>query len=212
MTIAKALEETRYLVDRNYPKESAVRFVSNHHRLADGERFILMRVVVRCDVAGGRRSKVVRLEDLRDQAVFIDGYNVLITTESVLGGYPVYSCDDGFLRDSRGIFRSYRVSSLTLHALNWILDLLASVVPARTEVLFDQQMSRSGELAEMVREKMAERNLWGTARTARDVDRLLKVAKGIVLTSDGNVIDSADQVMDLPLEIAIRSGIKPLVL
>ncbi|WP_394339429.1 DUF434 domain-containing protein, partial [Methanosaeta sp. UBA458] len=31
---AKALEEARYLVDRGYPKDSAVRFISNHHRLA----------------------------------------------------------------------------------------------------------------------------------------------------------------------------------
>lgn len=212
MTIAKALEEARYLLDRGYPKDSAVRFVSNHHRLADEERFILMRVVVRSDVARARRSKVVRPEDLRGQSMFIDGYNVLITTESVLGSYPVYSCDDGFLRDSRGIFRSYRASSPTIHALNRILDLLAFAAPARMEVLFDQQMSRSGELAETVREMMAERHLCGTARTARDVDRLLKAAKGIVLTSDGNVIDSVDRVMDLPGEIAMRSGIKPLVL
>jgi hypothetical protein len=59
---------------------------------------------------------------------------------------------------------------------------------------------------------MAERNLCGSARTARDVDRLLKVAKGIILTSDGNVIDSVDRVVDLPQQIAGRSGIKPLVL
>ncbi|HOC65917.1 MAG TPA: DUF434 domain-containing protein, partial [Methanothrix soehngenii] len=35
---AKAPEEARYLVDRGYPKDSAVRFISNHHRLADEER------------------------------------------------------------------------------------------------------------------------------------------------------------------------------
>lgn len=212
MTVAKALEEARYLLDRGYPKDSAVRFVSNHHRLADEERFILMRVVLRSDVARARRSKVVRLEDLRDQAIFVDGYNVLITTESVLGGYPVYSCDDGFLRDSRGIFRSYKASSLTSPALDQIFDLLASVGPTRMEVLFDQQMSRSGELAETVRMMMAERGLCGTARTARDVDRFLKATKGIILTSDGNVIDSVDHVMDLPRKIAARSGITPLVL
>lgn len=96
-------------MDRGYPKDSAVRFISNHHRLADEERFILMRVIVKSDVARIRRSRMQKLEDLKDQVIFIDGYNVLITTESVLGGHPVYSCDDGFLRDSRGIFRSYKI-------------------------------------------------------------------------------------------------------
>lgn len=199
-------------MDRGYPKDSAVRFISNHHRLAIEERFILMRVIVKSDVAQIRRSRMQKLEDLKDKAIFIDGYNVLITTESVLGGHPVYLCDDGFLRDSRGIFRSYKTSPITALALNQILDLLAQAGPARTEVLLDQQMSRSGEMAEMIRGMMAERHLCGTARTGRDVDRLLKATRGIVLTSDGNVIDSLDHVMDLPREIARRSGIRSLTL
>jgi len=171
-----------------------------------------MRVVVRSDLAWARRSKLLDLEDLRGQSISIDGYNVIITTESVLGGYPVYLCDDGLLRDSRGIFRGFKASPLTAIALNWILDLLASAGPARTEVLLDQQMSRSGELAEMVRGMMAERQLCGVARTARNVDHLLKTAKRIILTSDGNVIDSVDYIMDLPAEIGRRSGMKPLIL
>ncbi|MGB4680318.1 DUF434 domain-containing protein, partial [Methanothrix sp.] len=206
--MGKALEEARYLLDRGYPKDSAVGFVSNHHRLAEKERFILMRVVVRSDLAWARRSKLLDLENLRGQSISIDGYNVIITTESVLGGYPVYLCDDGLLRDSRGIFRGFKASPLTAIALNWILDLLASAGPARTEVLLDQQMSRSGELAEMVRGMMAERQLCGVARTARNVDHLLKTAKRIILTSDGNVIDSVDYIMDLPAEIGRRSGMK----
>lgn len=210
--MGKALEEARYLLDRGYPKDSAVGFVSNHHRLAEKERFILMRVVVRSDLAWARRSKLLDLENLRGQSISIDGYNVIITTESVIGGYPVYLCDDGLLRDSRGIFRGFKASPLTAIALNWILDLLASAGPARTEVLLDQQMSRSGELAEMVRGMMAERQLCGVARTARNVDHLLKTAKRIILTSDGNVIDSVDYIMDLPAEIGRRSGMKPLIL
>lgn len=210
--MGKALEEARYLLDRGYPKDSAVGFVSNHHRLAEKERFILMRVVVRSDLAWARRSKLLDLEDLRGQSISIDGYNVIITTESVIGGYPVYLCDDGLLRDSRGIFRGFKASPLTAIALNWILDLLASAGPARTEVLLDQQMSRSGELAEMVRGMMAERQLCGVAKTARNVDHLLKTAKRIILTSDGNVIDSVDYIMDLPAEIGRRSGMKPLIL
>lgn len=199
-------------MDRGYPKGSAVRFVSNHHRLAKEERFILMRVIVKSDVAQARRSRMLKLEDLKDQTIFMDGYNVLITTESVLGGYPVYSCDDGLLRDSRGIFRSYKTTSFTVPALNRILDILVLAGPAKTEVLLDQQMSRSGELADLIRGMMAERRLCGTARTARNVDHLLKATKGIVLTSDGNVIDSLAHFMDLPQEIAKRSGIKTLIL
>ena len=210
MRITKALKEARYLIDRGYPKDSAVRFVSNHHRLPEADRFILMRVIVKSDVAWIRRQKALGLEDLKNHAIFVDGYNVLITTESLIGGYPVYLCDDGFLRDTRGLYRSYKTSPLTVPALTWILELLFKAQPARTEVLLDQQMSLSGELAERIRRMMDQESLPGTARTARDVDHQLKAAEKTVLTSDGNVIDSVDLVCDLPSEVAEKSGIKPL--
>ena len=196
-------------MNRGYPKDSAIRFVSDHHLLRDEHRFVLTRMIVAAERARSRRAKAQSLETLSANEVFVDGYNVLITTESLLADYPVYLCDDGFLRDTRGIFRSYKISRLTSPALSLILDLLAQAKPVRVEVLLDQQMSRSGELAELVRGMMAERGLPGTARTARDVDHQLKVAKAGVATSDGNVIDAAKRIYDLPAEIAKRLGISP---
>ena len=75
----------------------------------------------------------------------------------------------------------------------------------------DQQISRSGELAKEVRSLMAERALPGEARCARDVDHQLKVCGSIVASSDGNVIDAASSVIDLPGEIARGRGISPLL-
>jgi hypothetical protein len=196
-------------VNRGYSKDSAIRFVSDHHQLRDEHRFVLTRMIVAAERALSRRAKAQSLETLSANEIFVDGYNVLITTESLLADYPVYLCDDGFLRDTRGIFRSYKISRLTSPALSLILDLLAQAKPVRVEVLLDQQMSRSGELAELVRCMMAERGLPGTARTARDVDHQLKVAKAGVATSDGNVIDAAKRIYDLPSEIAKRLGISP---
>jgi len=204
--LRRAAEEARYLVNRGYPKDSAIRFVSDHHLLSEEHRFVLTRTIVAAERARTRRAKAQALETLSANEVFVDGYNVLITTESLLADYPVYLCDDGFLRDTRGIFRSYKISRLTSPALFLILDLLAQAKPARVEVLLDQQMSRSGEMAKLVRSMMAEQGLPGTARTARDVDHLLKVAGAAVATSDGNVIDAAKRIYDLPAEIAKRLG------
>ena len=82
--------------------------------------------------------------------------------------------------------------------------------PGRIEFLLDQQMSRSGELAAGIRELMAGRSLPGTACTARDTDHRLKTNPGIVASADGNVIDAATIVVDLPAEIARMRGISPL--
>jgi len=204
--LRKAAEDVRYLVNRGYPKESAARFVSDHYRLPEEQRFVLSRIVVAAQTSKLRRKKAVRAEALKGMDVIVDGYNVLISVESLLGGRPVYRCDDGFLRDTRGIFRSYETSDLTAPALQEILNLLASSNPASVAILLDQQISMSGRLADLIREMMATIGLPGTARTARDVDRQLKSSRAIVATADGNVIDATEHIIDIPREIARRRG------
>ncbi len=169
-----------------------------------------MRVIVPSRQANLRRAKLLPWQDLRGREVILDGYNVLITVESLLAGQPVYICDDGFLRDVQGIFRSYKQSEFTDPALTRIFDLLAEAGVARVEVLIDQQMSMSGGLAEKLRRMMAGRGLPGDARTARNVDHELKIAQATVATSDGNVIDAATSVVDLPARAASGLGIIPL--
>lgn len=202
----KAAEDVRYLVNRGYPKESAIRFVSDHHRLPEEQRFVLSRAVVAAEAAQSRRAKAVPSDALRDQDVLVDGYNVLISLESIIGGKPVYRCDDGFLRDTQGIFRSYKINDLTVPALQEMLNLLLCSNPASVVVLLDQQISMSGLLAALVREMMAKIGLRGTARTARDVDHQLKSSPAVVATADGNIIDAAVRVIDLPCAIARRRG------
>lgn len=202
----------RYLLDQGYPKESAVRFVSDHYRLPQEGRFALIRVTLPAELARKRKAKTIPLEALQGKVLFVDGYNVLIAVESLLRGLPVYEGDDGFIRDTQGIFRSYKASEITVPALSLILDLLASAAPFRAEILLDQQISMSGKLAALIREMMAERNLPGTARTEKFVDYQLKTAEGAVATADGNVIDSAMCAIDIPGRIAEMRGIVPVVL
>ena len=199
-------------MDRGYPKESAIRFVSDHHRLLEEQRFVLTRVVVASDTAKKRRDKILPFEALHGSTLFIDGYNVLILVESLLGGKPVYLCDDGVLRDIKGIFRSHRPSDLTAPALDAIFDLLASVCPAVTEVLLDQQISMSGRLAVLTRQTMAEHDVPGIVRTALDVDRQLKEMEGVIATGDGTIIDAAVNVVDIPGAVAKLRGVEPFIL
>lgn len=199
-------------MDRGYPSDSAVRFVSDHHRLPEEERFVLQRIIVPANAALARMAKSLRRNDLLDRMVFVDGYNVIITAHSLLAGYPVYLCDDGFLRDTRAFFRGGRTLQVIASALSEILDLLASARPSRVQVLFDQQISRSGELAGEARRLMSARGLTGDARCARDVDHLLKACDSIVASSDGNIIDAVAAVIDLPGEIARGHCIRPLLI
>ena len=111
------------------------------------------------------------------------------------------------LRDTRGLFRSYKSTRFTIPAISMILDLLGLIKPSWIMVLLDQQMSHSGELAELMRAMIAKRRLPGNAMTAQDVDHLLKEASAIIATSDGIIIDSVTSFVDIPLNLARKMGI-----
>jgi len=210
--LREAAKEARYLLDRGYPKDSAIRFVSDHHCLPQEQRHVLARVISSSKSARARKAKAVPVQALQGADVAVDGYNVLITAESLLQGYPVYLCDDGFCRDARGLFSAFRPTGQTVRALMEIFDLLVLARPCRAEVLLDRPMSGSGSLASLMRRMMVERGLPGGAETAADVDRQLKVrgSEGgnvCVASSDCHVIDSVVRAVDMPGELAALRGI-----
>lgn len=197
-------------MDRGYPAASAVRFVSDHHRLKEVQRMVLQRVIIPAGIALSRMDKALSLHEIRGREIFLDGYNCIITSESLLEGFAVYLCDDGFLRDTRGFFRRYRASRRATRPIQEILGLLAGA--GRAVFLLDCQISRSGELAAEIRGLMAQMGLEGDALCLRDVDRQLKCCQKIVASSDGIVIDSSPEAIDLPAEIARRRGIKATII
>lgn len=210
-TIRDAATDLRYLLDRGYPKDYALKFVADHRRLVVSDRYVLSRVVVPTDLAFVRKSKAVTLHELEGKEVFVDGYNVIITVESLLGGFDVYRCDDGFLRDVRGVFQSFKTSPGSMIAVSRILDVLSKGTPRNVTISLDEQISRSGELAAMIRQNMVAHGLPGTCITSKNVDFELKRATGIVVTGDGNVIDAVSKVFDLPLEVSRVYGIETIV-
>jgi hypothetical protein len=169
-------------------------------------------VAVPSNIALSRKDKRIKVNELCGRKVAIDGYNVLITIESLIIGAPVYLCDDGFLRDTRGIFRRYKSSDHTTLALSEILSILKESGVGWAELFLDQQISRSGELATEIRGMMTGFEVPGFAKTAKDVDRKLKLAKCPVATGDGAIIDEASEAVDIPAEVAKRRRIKGIVL
>jgi len=168
---------------------------------------VLQRVIIPAGIALSRMDKALSLHEIRGREIFLDGYNCIITSESLLEGFAVYLCDDGFLRDTRGFFRRYRSSRRATRPIQEILGLLAEAGPGRAIFLLDCQISRSGELAAEIRGLMAQMGQEGDALCLRDVDRQLKSIRKIVASSDGIVIDSSLKAIDLPAEIARRRGI-----
>lgn len=198
--LIEAAEEIRYLLGKGYPKNSAVRFVCDHHLLEDAQRFILSRNVLAPSVAASRRNKRLACTDLEGRHFAIDGYNVLITLESYLRDEDMWIGDDGFVRDNRGVFSNHVNDEATYRAVDLMIKMLMTHKAGPVIVLLDLQMSKSGELAAFIRQKIDEFSVKGSVRTSPTVDHELKKASGnsIVATADGVIIDAVSQVVDIP--------------
>lgn len=205
--LTRAVRDLRYLLDQGYPRDSAVTFVANHHRLGLGERHLLARCVFSRDEIARHRAKAISGREVRGKHLGVDGYNVLITVESILTGKQVVRCDDGFIRDLRAMFGKYRTSSATPRALTEILKAIFRARPAEVVMMFDSQMSRSGELAAEVRKRLGRVGLKGDAQTVGGVDFKVR-GFDIVASSDRAIIDRTKAVWDLPAEILKRRKAK----
>ncbi len=213
MSLIKNLEnparDVRFLLDRGYPSTSAIRFVGNHYKLSLSERCLMNRALLPSSIAQKRRDKMIACDEIKGLEVMIDGYNVLITTESVLD-QEIVLCDDGFIRDIKGVFGKYKKTEATDAALAEILTLLSKSSPSIVLFLFDSQVSKSGELARQVKKKLTQFGLEGNTETLRNVDHKLKTCNVVVATSDGDIIDSVDAIIDIPKYIMKNLKTTPL--
>ncbi len=192
--IAEAVQDLRYLLERGYARESAVRFVGDHYCLDRSQRLLLYRAIYPQGVAESHRRKAVGPGEVRSASVSVDGFNVLLTVDSALRGLPVYLCDDGFARDVSAIHGSAAPAPAALEA---VIAALKELGPSCVHLVFDSPVSRSGEIASEARRLLEENSLEGgaTAEACADVEVLKR--GGIVATSDSVIIERANRVFDL---------------
>jgi hypothetical protein len=205
--LSDSVRDLRYLLDQGYPRDSAVTFVANHYRVRLDERHLLARCVFSSAEISSHRSKAVSSVGVRSKRLGVDGYNVLITVESLLTGKQVVRCDDGFIRDLRAIFGKYHASSVTPGALAEILKTISRCKPSEAVLMFDSQMSRSGELAAEVRRMLEQFEIIGDAQAVTGVDFKVR-AFDVVASGDRAVIERVKAVWDLPAEILKRKRTK----
>ncbi len=196
----KAVHDLRYLLNRDYPRDSAVEFVSNHYELELDKRHLLTRCVFSKEEVQSHRLKLVESSEIEDRSVGVDGYNVLITVESILSGDGVIRCDDGIVRDLQAIFGSYKMNELTEEAIKIILKLLDEMNPGEVFLFFDKQVSKSGELAGFTRRELKKQDLSGDAQTVEGVDKTVWEHE-VSASSDRIIIERSERVLDIPMEL-----------
>ncbi|EHR78956.1 hypothetical protein OCC_06706 [Thermococcus litoralis DSM 5473] len=200
-----AYEDLKYLLNRGYRKKYALEFVANHYRLSQKERHFLFRCVFSDREIEERKAKLLQPGHLKGKILGIDGFNVLITLESLLEGKAIL-CEDGLLRDLK-LQGGYKISSRTLQTLSLLMDFLKTLDLKEVWFLYDAPVSKSGKVAELTRELLNKYGVSGKVKLSKVPDYDLKAFE-VVASSDIGIVEKVPFVVDLPQMIAEKRGLK----
>jgi len=206
--LKEAKADLKFLLNRGYRKSSALKLVGDKYQLNKAERSILFRSALPDEEADLIRSKLVAVEQLEGRKLLVDGFNVLNTVEAMLRGEPLILCDDGVLRDFSEVHSKYRLTDLTEKALANILTFLKRAKTAEVVILYESQISRSGEIAALTRRMMADMEMRGDSRTTRMVDSALIRSEEIVATSDSAILLKCRRFTDIPRSLEIAENVR----
>jgi len=193
----EAVKDFRYLLGRGYKRESALKFVGDRYQLNKVFRLLLYRCVYGEEEAKKHRGKLVSQKDVLGKVLAVDGYNTLITVESMLEDKPIIFCDDGFIRDLSAVHGKHKPTKTTVKALKLLAEGLVRVGVREIKFFFDSQVSYSGELASLTRETLRGFGLVGDAVAVKQADNQVLGFGEIVASSDAVIIGKARKVFDL---------------
>jgi hypothetical protein len=187
--LQRASADLAWLFDRGYAPRSSLALVGDRHNLTRRQPLALTRSVSAAALCDRRRLHEVSHDAVRDSEIWIDGYNLLISIESSLGGGVILSGRDGCYRDLASLHGTYRTVSETVPALTLIGETLASWGVRRCRWLLDRPVSNSGRLRTLMLETAAA-NAWSwEVQLEFNPDALLANSPAIVATSDSVILD-----------------------
>jgi hypothetical protein len=185
-----------YLKRRGYSIRSGLDIVGNRFQLNNDERNVLYRGFFTKKEIRSRVNRLLNERNVNGSFLEIDGYNQLITIESYRKGRFVFKATDGVVRDTASIYRSYKITDITVEVLSILIKNLPSLRLREAKFYFDKPVSHSGELCVLINELMNKYSVAGNAMTVLSPDYVLKNAE-FVASSDSVIMSEATGIFDL---------------
>ena len=180
-----AAGDLAWLLSRGYAEASSLKLVGDRHRLVERQRTAVLRSSCPDEALARRRERCLGADDLRGRSLRVDGFNLILTLESALGGGVVLGGRDGSYRDLAGVHGTYRRVAETQPALELAATWLRARGVAGCHWLLDAPVSNSGRLAALIR---AADPTW-TAEVVPDPDRALARPGDPIATADAGILD-----------------------
>jgi len=189
--LQNAVRDLSWLLSHGYAINSGLKLVGDRFQLNERQRLAVMRCTCSSESLQGRRERQLHISAIAGQSVILDGYNVLTTIESALGGGILLRAMDGCLRDLASMHGHYKRVAETAPALGLMGQTLATLGAGRVEILLDAPVSNSGRLKGVMQKLAAENNWPWDISLLPDPDPVLAMSPAIIATADSVILDGA---------------------
>lgn len=196
-TLRTAVAELSWLLSRGYSERASLKLVGDRHGLTARQRKVVGRGACSDEALEARTRRRVELAALREAPLAIDGFNVLITAESLLSGGFVFRGRDGAHRDLASVHGSYRMVEETGGAIDRVAALLGAAGVGPVTWYLDRPVSNSGRLRARLLEAAAAAGRPWEVLLVDNPDRAL-VERGLpAATCDAWILDHCAAWVDL---------------
>ena len=192
-----ALGDFSLLLTKGYAEKSALKLIGDRFSLTKRQRLAIMRSACSDQQLTSRNQHCVTLKTLADQAIVVDGYNILITIEAAMSGACVFKGRDSCLRDLASIHGTYRKVAETIPAVQLIGEFLKANSITDVLWLLDSPVSNSGRLKKLIGE-LARQSSWNwKIELFLSPDTELIKTDLTVVSSDSVILDACKSWVNL---------------
>lgn len=160
----------------------------------------MKRVVCTLDSLNLRKSKRLPIDNLNQETIYIDGFNLIITIEVALSKGILIVGSDGNVRDLAGLRGTYKIIDKTIKALELIGRCLDHNKCKKAVFYLDSPVSNSGSLKVQILEVAKSWNTEVEVNLVNNADVILEKLNNVV-SSDAVIIDKCGSYFNLGKEI-----------
>mgnify|MGYP000147379970 CR=1 FL=1 len=195
--IKEAVTDVSYLLSRGFSEKSSVQLVGNRYKLNARQQKAVQGMSASAAQVTQRKSTNVTIDQLKDQTVIIDGFNILIILESFLSGGYVFKGVDDCYRDVSSVHGTYKRVQQTQEVLITVGDFLQEAQVKSVIWIFDQPVSNSGRMKTLLGELSRKRTYPWHITLDYNPDKVLAESDHIAASSDAWILDRAQRWFNL---------------
>lgn len=196
LRLKKAHEEIKWLLDRDYKIDSVVTFIGDRYQFSLRQRNALKRSTSSSDDSRKRKLKELTIEEIKDNRLNIDGFNLIINLEVALSGGTLIMGNDNNLRDLAGLRGTYKLIDKTELALDYIYKFLRANEINHIKFYLDAPVSNSGRLKIKILEYAKKYSIDTIVALVNNADIALENLEYVV-SSDAVVIDKSKNYFNM---------------